>query len=133
VDIQVRVRLIVVLTFLIVGSTIAAAADKGCATNQQGCDINRTVYENRSTSTVVVSIELTDGCPDAESYVEVYGKSAPPLGPIIAKGTVPDMTTSSFTFDVPPSGIVRFNCRGKGAGHGSVGGCSWRVVSAVPR
>lgn len=98
--------------------------------NNQACDLNLAVYENHSSSVVTVSIELTDGCPDAESYVEIYGKTTPPLGPVLDKGTIPDMKSRSFTFDVPSHGIIMFNCRGKGPGNGSTGNCSWRVVSA---
>jgi hypothetical protein len=98
--------------------------------NTQGCDLNLTVYENHSTSVVTVTIELTDGCPDAESYVYVYGGGSPPPGPELNKGTIPDMKSRSFTFDVPANGIIMFNCRGKGFGHGSTGSCSWRIVSS---
>jgi hypothetical protein len=98
--------------------------------NTQACDVNLAVYENHSTSVVTVTIELTDGCPDADSYVEVYGKASQPPGPPVDKGTVPDMKSRSFTFDVPASGIIMFNCRGKGPGHASTGSCSWRIVSS---
>jgi|ERR1035438_567937 hypothetical protein len=123
----------IVVLLLLVGFGTGKIVATAVCDKEQGCDINKTVYENHSGSTVTVSLEFTDGFPDAESYVEVYGKSGPTPGPVIAKGTVPDMTTMAFTFDVPPTGIVRFNCRGKGPGNGSVGACSWRLISAAPK
>jgi hypothetical protein len=94
------------------------------ATAQQLCDINQDVYQNQSTSAMVVTMEFTDSCKDADSYVYVYTKD----GKEVAQGTVPDMQTRSFTFDVPGTGTIRFNCRG--TGHNSTGHCLSRLISA---
>lgn len=91
---------------------------------EQPCDVNQEVYQNQSLSAMVVTMEFTDACPDAESYVYVYAKD----GSQLSKGTVPDMQTRSFTFDVPAAGNIRFNCRG--TGHNSSGHCTSRLVSA---
>jgi len=97
------------------------------AAAQQLCDINQDVYQNQSASAMVVTMEFTDSCKDADSYVYVYAKD----GTEVAKGTVPDMQTRSFTFDVPGMGTIRFNCRG--TGHNSTGHCLSRLISASPK
>jgi len=107
------------------GLLLCCAAVNG---NDQQCDINTSVYENLSSVGMVVTMDFTDGCPDADSIVEVYPRSVPPK-PMYVK----DMTSKAFTLSVPASGKIMFNCRGKGAGHGSTGGCSWRLISASPQ
>jgi hypothetical protein len=81
---------------------------------------------------MIVSMEFSDGCKDADSVVEVYETSVPPFGKAIDQGVIPDMQTRAFTFEVPPGGLIMFNCRGTGNGNPS-GGCSWHLVSAIPK
>lgn len=93
---------------------------------KQGCDINKEVYRNPSRSDMLVKMEFTDGCPDAESYVYVLDVS----GREVSRHTVPDMQTRIFNLDVPASGSIRFNCRGNG--HDGSSSCSSRLISATP-
>jgi hypothetical protein len=97
---------------------------------EQGCDKNLEVYRNQSPLMMVVTMVFTDACPDADSIVTVYSNHLPPLHEIDG-GTVPDRQTRAFTFKVPPSGMIMFNCRGTGGGNPN-GGCTWQLVSAVP-
>ena len=116
-----RLKLVLILSLMIVlASTFALTAD-------QDCDTNQTIYQNNSSSTMVVTGEFTDGCKDADSYVYVYDKG----GQQTARGTVKDMHTINLTLDVPPGGRMDFNCRGNGQ-HGP-GGCSSRLISACPK
>ena len=101
--------LITIPLLILLGSTFALTTD-------QQCDINQQIYQNHSSSTMVVTGEFTDRCKDADSYVDVYDKT----GQVVGHGTVPDMHTKYLTLDVPPGGTMNFNCRGTGqhnAGH----------------
>jgi hypothetical protein len=119
----------VLVSTLCVSLTMCAQT---CTENQQPCDKDVTIYENRSSVVNVVSLELRDACPDADSYVVVWDKpDADPNKKKVAEGTIPDMGTRLFTFDVPPAAIIKFNCRGKG-NTSSTGQCSWRILSAGP-
>jgi len=91
---------------------------------KQGCDINQEVYKNPSRSDMLVKMEFTDGCPDADSYVYAYDANNKQT----AVYTVPDMKTKIFHIDVPAGGSIKFNCRG--SGHNSSGACSSRLISA---
>jgi len=122
-------RLAMIVSLALIVSDVGVSPGWSQECGKQNCDLIRTVYENHSASVAAVTIELTDACPDADSYLEVYDHPDPMPGPVAAKGTIPDMSTQTFTFDVRPSGIIKFNCRGKGAGHGSTGSCFWHVVS----
>lgn len=77
---------------------------------------------------MIVTGEFTDGCKDADSYVDVYDKGGQPVG----HGTVPDMQTRYLTFDVPPGGAMTFNCRGTGQPK-QPGQCSSSIISAYPK
>jgi hypothetical protein len=74
---------------------------------------------------MVVTMEFTDGCKDADSIVYVLASDDKSE---VDHGTVPDMQTRSFTFQVPAGGSISFNCRG--SGHGTPGHCSSRLISA---
>jgi hypothetical protein len=91
---------------------------------KQGCDINQEVYKNPSRSDMLVKMEFTDGCQDADSYVYAYDASNKQT----AVYTVPDMKTKIFHIDVPAGGSIKFNCRG--TGHNTSGACSSRLISA---
>jgi hypothetical protein len=91
----------------------------------QACDTTQDVYQNRSA--MVVTMEFTDGCRDADSYVYVKDHT----GGTIATLTVPDLTTRSFTVDVPAGGIISFQCRGNQ--HNTSGACSSRMISAFQK
>jgi|SRR5579859_955915 len=112
---------ITAIFFLLTFLDIASPQEK-----QQGCDINKEVYKNPSQSAMLVKMEFTDGCPDADSYVYVFDAN----NKEVSRHTVPDMQKRVFNLDVPASGAVRFNCRGNG--HNSSGSCSTLLISATP-
>ena len=91
---------------------------------KQGCDINQEMYKNPSRSDMLVKMEFTDGCPDADSYAYAYDASNKQT----AIYTVPDIKTKIFHIDVPAGGSIKFNCRG--TGHNTSGACSSRLISA---
>jgi hypothetical protein len=118
-------RLSFTLSLLVVfASTSALTADQGCDTNEQ-------IYQNSSSSTMVVTGEFTDGCKDADSSVDVYKKGDKPGDTPTVSGTVKDMHTINLTLDVPPGGSMYFNCRG--TGQHLPGSCSSRLISALPK
>lgn len=92
---------------------------------KQKCDINQEVFKNPSHSAMLVKMEFTDNCPDADSYVYAIDANNKET----SNYTVPDMKTRVFHIDVVAGGSIRFNCRGNG--HDSSNGCSSRLISAV--
>jgi hypothetical protein len=70
---------------------------------QQKCDINQEVYKNPSTSDMLVTMEFTDGCPDADSYAYAYYPGVG--GKQSSEYTVPDGQTKVFHIDVPGGGV----------------------------
>jgi hypothetical protein len=94
---------------------------------QQKCDTNQRVYENPSRSDMLVTMEFTDGCPDANSSVTAYYPGTPAKKS--SEYTVPDGKTKIFHIDVPAGGSIQFDCRG--SGHNNSGGCSFRLVSST--
>jgi hypothetical protein len=110
-----------VILFLIGFLGTASSQEK-----KQGCDINQEIYKNSTPTDMLIKMEFKDGCPDADSYVYVYDAG----GKEVSRYTVPDMRTRTFNLDVPASGAIRFNCRGKG--HSSSDCCSSRLISETP-
>jgi hypothetical protein len=85
-------------------SMLVVFASTSALTADQGCDTNEQIYQNSSLSTMVVTGEFTDGCKDADSYVDVYKKGDKPGDTPTVSGTVKDMHTINLTLDVPPGG-----------------------------
>ncbi len=69
------------------------------------------IYENVTNTEIIVTIQATDRCAGDESTVILKPKSG-----TATKRAVPDGATTTFSFAVPPSGSVEFECKGRAGG-----------------
>jgi hypothetical protein len=73
------------------------------------------IYENTTTASVFVTVQVTDERANTDSRVT--------LNPGAKSSVIPDGTTKAVSITVPPAGTITLQCNGTGTG-----GCKYTIA-----
>ena len=86
-------------------------------TGEVKCRREFEIYENTSSAPINVTVEATDKCGGFPSHLKAGDREE----------DIPDGTTATFTFSVPPEGKIFFACSGVDQKQARVGQCSYTI------